>query len=146
MQVRFHCPTDGCVALIELEPLEGCGGSIRCPRCGREHAVALTDSILRDNRVDRCPICGCRELFIRRDFPQKLGLMIVILAAVISLLTYKTNILMSWGVLAAAVGVDIVIYCLVGTVTTCYACRAEFRKVAPNPEHEGFDLARSEKY
>lgn len=146
MQVRFNCPTEGCVALIELEPLEGCGGSIRCPRCRREHKVALSDAVVRDGRVDRCPLCGCRELFIRRDFPQKLGLLIVVGAALLSLLTYKGNILVSWGVLGAAVGVDLIIYMLVGTVTACYACRAEFRKVAPNPEHEGFDLARSEKY
>lgn len=134
------------MALIELEPLEACGGAIRCPRCQREHAVALSDAMLREHRVDRCPLCGCRELFIRRDFPQKLGLLIVVCAALLSVFTYRANIMVSWAILGTAVGVDLIIYTLVGTVTACYACRAEFRKVAPNPEHEGFDLARSEKY
>ena len=35
---------------------------------------------------------------------------------------------------------------VIGKVTTCYACRAEYRKCNLNSAHEGFDLATSEKY
>jgi len=38
------------------------------------------------------------------------------------------------------------IYTALGRVTTCYACRAEYRRCPLNPAHEGFDLATSEKY
>jgi hypothetical protein len=31
-------------------------------------------------------------------------------------------------------------------VTVCYRCREEFRDVALNPQHEGFELAVAEKY
>ncbi len=154
MQVRFNCPTEGCVALIELEPLEGCadsptgegGPGIECPRCHVRHAVRLSDAVVREQRVDACPICGCREMFVRKDFPQKLGVVVVVAAAIASIATFKSDIWLSWGVLAAAVVVDLLLYVIVGRVTVCYACRAEYRRVAENPEHEGFDLARSEKY
>ncbi len=146
MQIRFNCPSEGCVALVELEPLEGAGESIRCPRCGVAHPVRVSETMLREQVIDACPLCGCREMFVRKDFPQRLGLAIVVVAAAISVLTFRTNVLLSWGVLAAAVLVDFVIYRLVGTVTVCYACRAEMRGFRMNSAHEGFDLARSEKF
>lgn len=146
MQIRFHCPTPSCVALIQFEPLAECGGAIRCPRCKENHPIRLTESVTRHGVVDACPVCGCRELFTRKDFPQRLGLVVVAAAALLSIALFNMNVVWSWGVLAAAVVVDFLLYLAVGRVTVCYACRAEFRHARPNPAHEGFDLARSEKY
>jgi hypothetical protein len=146
VQVRYHCPTDGCVAIIEYEPLEEAPGSITCPRCHTEHPVQVTDAMLGDNRVDLCAVCGCRELFIRKDFPQKLGLAVVLIAGVASIILFKRNFLAAYAVLAAAMAVDFLWYLMIGKVTTCYACRAEYRKGALNPAHQDFDLATSEQY
>ena len=128
MQIRFDCPTDGCVAIIQYEPLERSGPTMQCPRCRVDHPITISDSIRSKNMVDRCGVCSGRELFIRKDFPRALGLGIVL------------------AVLASGVVLDFVIYLIVGRVTACYACRAEYRKCSLNPAHEGFDLAVSEKY
>lgn len=95
-----------------------------------------------------CPKCGCTDLFVRKDFPQKLGLTIVVLAAVtfLVLAAWPRYFYLGALVLVAAAVVDAVIYLLVGKVTVCYRCRAEFRDVRVNPDHEGFDLAVAEKY
>lgn len=146
MQIRFHCPTDGCVALIEYEPLEQCGPTMTCPRCGQEHAITITETMRTNNYVDRCAICGGREMFIRKDFPQRLGLAIVVVFGLAAIYFFTVSVLIAWLVLAAAVVIDLVIYTLLGKVTTCYRCRAEYRKCALNPAHEGFDLSTSEKY
>jgi hypothetical protein len=146
MQIRFHCPTDLCVAIIEYEPLEHCPGSIQCPRCRRSHPAAVTDSIRHKNMLDRCAICGCRELFIRKDFPQRIGLLIVVVFGVLALYFFRTSVITAWTILASAVLIDLLIYLLIGRVTTCYACRAEYRKCAIDPTHQDFDLATSEKY
>ena len=146
MQIRFGCPKETCVALIELEPLENAGDSIQCPRCHTKHALHLTDEINKHQRVEACPLCGCRELFVRKDFPQWLGLLVVVVAGGISIATFRSNIWLSWGALASAMVVDLFLYLLVGKVTVCYACRAEFRRSTPNPEHKGFDLAQADKY
>jgi len=146
MQVRFHCPTDGCVAIIEYEPLEGCGPTMTCPRCKLAHPIVVTDAMRREHRVDRCVICGSTEMFVRKDFPQRLGLAVVIVFGLASIYYFRTNIVVSWAVLAAAILIDLIIYLFIGKVTTCYACRAEYRKCLLNPAHEGFDLATSEKY
>lgn len=98
--------------------------------------------------LDACPACGCRDLFVRKDFPQKLGMTIVVLAAVSFLVLAANPRTFMYGVwvLAGAVVVDAVLYLAVGKVTVCYRCRAEDREHPINPAHEGFELAIAEKY
>ena len=95
-----------------------------------------------------CPNCGCTDLFVRKDFPQKIGLTIVVLAAVafLVLAASRGSFYLGAIVLVVAAGVDTVLYALVPRITVCYRCRAEFRDVPINPKHEGFELAIGEKY
>jgi hypothetical protein len=95
-----------------------------------------------------CPACGCRDLFIRKDFPQKLGLGIVVAAGLSFLILAASRRGFALGamILLGAVVIDLVLYALVGKVTVCYRCRREFRDAPINPEHEGFELATAEKY
>ena len=98
--------------------------------------------------LTQCPKCGCRDLFIRKDFPQKLGLSIVIVAAVsfLALATSRQHFYLGVYVLIAAAIIDAALYWFVPKITVCYKCRAEFRDVPVNPQHEGFELAVGEKY
>lgn len=146
MQIRYHCPTDDCVAIIEYEPLEGCGATMRCPRCGVEHPMTITPAVREENHVDVCTVCAGQELFVRKDFPQHLGVAIVVVFGLVAVYAFTVSVVIAWGVLILAALIDLVIYGLAGQVTTCYACRAEYRKCALNATHEDFDLATSEKY
>ena len=96
----------------------------------------------------RCPECGCRDLFVRKDFPQKLGLAIVVVAAVafLWLASSRQRFYLGVIVLLVAVVVDAALYWFVPRITVCYKCRGEFRGAPVNPQHEGFDLAVAEKY
>ena len=98
--------------------------------------------------LSACPQCGCRELFIRKDFPQKIGIAIVIVAGVTFLVLAASRRWFYLGVLvlAVAVVVDLVLYAIVPKLTVCYRCRGEFRDVPLNPEHGGYELAVGEKY
>ncbi len=98
-------------------------------------------------RLCRCPVCGCRELFVRKDFPQRLGLGIVIVAAVIAfvLLTLHQAFL-AFGVLALPVVIDLLIYGLVGRCAVCYRCRSEFRDTPIAEDVGPWDLGTGEKY
>jgi len=146
MQVRYHCPTETCVAIIEYEPLEQCGETMECPRCHTKHRMTISRAVRHENMVDRCAVCNGTELFVRKDFPQALGFGIVIVFGLIAIYYFTVSVVIAWSVLAGAVLLDLVIYAFLGKVTTCYACRAEYRKCNLNPAHEGFDLASSEKY
>jgi hypothetical protein len=119
---------------------------MQCPRCHVRHPMDISDSIRRGQRVDRCVVCGGSELFIRKDFPQGLGLAVVVVFGLAAIYYFSISVLIAWSILAVAALIDLVIYAVLGKVTSCYACRAEYRKCPLNPAHEGFDLAASEKY
>lgn len=70
----------------------------------------------------------------------------ILFAGVASTFYYFQQIPATFVTLGALVVVDAAIYLLVGKVTVCYQCRAEYRGLAYNPDHRGFDLAASEKY
>src|SRR4051812_27277915 len=91
----------------------------------------------------QCPDCGCRDMFVRKDFPQKFGMALVVLAGVafLWLASSRSRFYLGAAILVAAAGVDAVLYWLVGWVTVCYRCRHEFRGGPLNPKHEGFELA-----
>ncbi len=95
-----------------------------------------------------CPACGCRDLFIRKNFPQKLGLVIVCAAAgaFFVLAASRTNFYLGALVLLGAVAVDLVLFIFVPKITVCYRCRKEFKDHPINPAHGGYDLAMGEKY
>ena len=96
----------------------------------------------------QCPKCGCRDLFVRKDFPQRLGMAIVVVAglAFVALAASRSRFYLGAIVLSVAVIIDAAMYFLVGKVTVCYRCRAEFRDVPLNPRHGAFELAIAEKY
>src|SRR3982750_2203259 len=98
--------------------------------------------------ITQCPNCNCRDLFVRKDFPQKLGLFIVFSAAgaFLILAASRTHFYLGATVLLVAAAIDAALYVFVPKITVCYRCRAEFRDRPINPEHHGFGLAIGEKY
>ena len=106
----------------------------------------MSDSLKQP--LETCPKCGCADLFIRKDFPQKLGLLIVASAAITFFILAANPhrfYIGAWVLVAAAI-LDALLYLFVPKITTCYRCRADFRDVPINPRHEGFELSVGEKY
>jgi len=118
-----------------------------CPGCGRAVELSLDAAMAEQGRVTRCAACDGVEFFVRKDFPQKLGLALVVVFGLIATVFYSYKMVpAAFATLAALVVIDAIIYLFVGRVTVCYRCRAEYRGVAYDPNVEGFDLATSEKY
>ena len=101
-----------------------------------------------DQPLTECPRCGCRDLFVRKDFPQKTGLVVVVIAGVafLALAARRGTFHLGVWVLVAAAAIDALLYAFVPKVTTCYRCRSDFRGVSLNPAHGPFELAVAEKY
>ncbi|MBL1215992.1 MAG: hypothetical protein D8M59_00685 [Planctomycetes bacterium] len=99
-------------------------------------------------RLCRCPVCGCRDLFRRKDAPQRLGLILVVLAAASSIVLFALD-QVAWSILVllGMVIVDFAIGRFMGQCLVCYRCRSEFRETPVDPVvHEPWDLAIGEKY
>lgn len=98
--------------------------------------------------LSACPDCGCRDLFVRKRFPQKIGLGLVIAAAVAFLIlaARRETFFIGVAVLIGVVVLDLILYPFFGQTTECYRCRRNFPNAAINPAHHAFDLATAEKY
>lgn len=147
LKLRIRCTNSRCRAWMPDQATLPGRRPMICPSCGHPHDLNVSDELAEAHSVKTCPACAGREFFIRRDFPQKLGLALVIIFGVAaSIFYFYENVLATFATLFSLVLVDAVIYFFVGRVTVCYKCRAEFRGALYNPDHQPFDLATSEKY
>jgi hypothetical protein len=137
---------EACRRITRVVVDNGAPLAARCSACGADLTDHGGDAWRREGRVESCPACGCRELFIRKDFPQRLGLAIVVVAGFVAFVLLQRHTLAAAGVLLGVVLLDAALYLLVGRATVCYRCRAVFRGVVYNPAHSWFDLATAEKY
>jgi len=146
-RLSFRCRDAACRAPLSTV-LQGPGpAAVACAACNRTHALRIDEALSREGRVCRCAVCDGVEFFVRKDFPQRLGMALVVLFGLTaSIFYYYRNIPATFGTLAALVVVDAAIYLFVGTATVCYRCRAEYRRLNPETPYKGFDLATSEKY
>lgn len=100
---------------------------------------------LRD--LKSCAICGGNELFVRKDFPQKLGVGIVALGLLASCYTWHNYwVYWTFGILFATALADVALYLIVGDSLVCYRCRAEYRAASNLAEHAPFDLETHERF
>jgi len=147
MTLRTRCKNTDCLKESErsLTPDEALQ-SWPCPGCGAALVSAPAESWCQNDRVERCPCCGGREFFVRKDFPQRLGLALVVVAGLAGFILLQRHPFAAACVLGGVVLLDALLYLVVGRVTVCYRCRAELRGTAEHPDHRGFDLATAEKY
>ena len=125
MEVSLKCPTcESALPVTASDTLE----EIKCGRCGRTIALALSQALREDRTVDACPLCEGADFYTRKDFDPALGVTVVIIGALVSAALYWFGLdLAAYGVLAGAVLMDLVIYQWLGDVTVCYRCHTEFR-------------------
>lgn len=147
VQISFRCRNAACRTSLRTDASNAGNTQTKCPACGQNQGTRVDDALARERKLSRCAVCDGAEFFIRKDFPQRLGMALVVLFGLIaSVFYYYQNIPATFGTLAALVVVDAAIYLFVGIVTVCYRCRAEYRGLPRDERHGGFDLATSEKY
>lgn len=145
--------------------------SYRCPACGHSNqtaglgpsaslgcrACAWTrppeGSVLTECEESaclspsRCLVCGNHDLWRQKDFPQGLGLALVLLGAVLSSIAWyfhwpKTAL----GILMAFALADMVVFAVMPDVLVCYRCRARHHRARAAADHPGFNHELAERY
>jgi hypothetical protein len=142
MNVTYNCPScnrTGRVHFTAETP------EIACTYCRRQFAVPA--GAIRGRQITRCLLCPSTELFARKDFPQRLGVALVILGFVgSSIAWFNYQVLWSFAILFATALVDLVLYIVMGESLTCYRCHAQYRGTEEIERHGGFDLETHERY
>jgi hypothetical protein len=92
-------------------------------------------------------VCPSSELFARKDFPQRLGVALVIIGFVgSSIAWFNYQVLLTFTILFVTALVDLVLYIVMGESLTCYRCHAQYRGFEEIERHGGFDLETHERY
>jgi predicted Zn finger-like uncharacterized protein len=135
MEVEFLCSSCKNSNVFEFDSAESV---IRCRHCNAEYGRASA-SIDIAGRLVRCMICGCRDIYVQKDFSRKVGCTIAAIGAVLAPFTK----LISLFVCAA---IDLILYKLLPLIEVCYRCAAIYRDFPANPDHEGFNLGINDRY
>src|SRR5437762_7077756 len=142
MNFTFLCPR--CDRTVSAS-FDATARELACPSC--QTAWPVPDGVASEGMLLRCLVCPSTELFIRKDFSQRLGVTIVVAGIVVSSVFWAYRMpYWTYGVLFATALIDVILYFTVGNVLQCYRCQAQYRGVSGIDNHGGFDLETDEKY
>ena len=156
MRITYACPA--CEATVTHGGAEALR-TLDCPQC---HAAVEPSAdaiawVAADGtpaapaagrlRLRRCLVCPSTELFARKDFPQRLGVGIVVAGFAASCVTWAWRLLVpTFAILFATALLDVILYLLMPECLTCYRCGARYRGDGVADDAGGFDLETHEKH
>ena len=143
MEIISYC--DACLRGTSFDTAAA-PAEVVCLKCGSRRGVALTDSIRSRNVVDQCVLCGCGHLYLEKDFNGYLGFGIIVAAIAGSAVLWARNVYLSVAVLGLAALVDLGFWLFSRERTVCYRCVATYRRMAPNPVHERYELGTAGRF
>ncbi len=142
MNITFSCPRCTQAARLHLAPS---ATQLTCPHCNS--SIDFPPEALIEERVQRCLVCPSTDLFVRKDFPQRLGVGLVAVGILGSCIAwYFRLIAWTFGILFATALVDVVLYLIVGDALMCYRCQAQYRGAEGLDRHGNFNLETHERY
>lgn len=147
MQIGYTCPS--CSSHVRLDAIETLP-VLPCGRCGT--ALEVPADAFEDRaggeprRLARCLVCPSTDLFLRKDFPQRLGVGIVVVGLLASCVAWgMRELVATFAILFATALIDLVLFLVVPDCVACYRCGARYRGTGA----EGFgpfDLETHERH
>ncbi|HEX4414283.1 MAG TPA: hypothetical protein VH107_11690 [Lacipirellulaceae bacterium] len=142
MNITYHCPA--CKTSVRDE-ISSATKSLECAECHAQ--VAIPENAISGDRLNRCLVCPSVDLFARKDFPQRLGVVLVIIGFVGSSIAWANyQVFWTFAILFATAFIDLLLYVFMGESLTCYRCGAQYRGFDGIEIHGGFDLETHERY
>jgi len=145
MRITYACPA--CPATVSCDGIES-RAVLACPVCNATITVpenAFAAGALP--RLVRCIVCPSTELFVRKDFPQRVGLAIVVAGLAASCVAWAwRELALTFAILFGTALVDVVLYLVMPDCLSCYRCGARYRGSGAIGTHGGFHLETHEKH
>ena len=140
--VRFTCPQ---CRVLNSHEFDQSTTELSCHSC--QTRVKVTEDALEDSGLVQCLVCPSTELFVRKNFPQRLGVTIVVLGFALSCWAwYHHMVVATFAILMATALIDVLLFAFVGEILECYRCHAQYVGITGMDAHEGFDLEIHEKH
>ncbi len=128
MTVTLTCPS--CGSGIHIYPNQA-SKVADCDVCKHQVTVQFTgeheQGIVRD-----CPCCSRKDFYSQKDFNRKIGVILFVIAAILSIWTYGISLIILYLF-------DLLLFRKLGNIVVCYKCQTIFRKAKNASEIRGFD-------
>jgi hypothetical protein len=142
MNITFSCPECHSAVRREIRPSTDV---LDCDACAVR--IAAPSGAVGDGTVHRCLVCPSRDLYVRKDIPQRLGVAVVAVGIIASSIAWAYyHVFWTFGILFATALVDFALFFVVGNCLMCYRCGAIYRDVKELEAHGPFNLETHEKY
>ena len=142
MWIVFECPSchGNNVTEVAAETT-----ALRCGACSWQRPVAEANRSAAEPA--QCVLCGCEDLWRQKDFPQRIGALIVGIEVLLSTI-FWSYMALTWyyGVLLLFALVDGVLYTLMRDVLVCYRCGSRHGHTPLDGRHDRFNLETHERY
>ena len=125
MRLRVYC--EGCEGAIDLDHRSFAAACVvaRCPECAREHALAPDAELILGRPPRLCAGCGHDHFHVRKRFPRRVGLAIVLAASLLTFAPFVPPQLFFLPLIGAAL-LDWALYLVLPWKMVCYVCDAEY--------------------
>ena len=160
MRITYACPA--CDATVVLDAIES-RSTLECPACQGLRSIpsgAFVPEIAAVQggagvgaagksrlRINHCLICPSAELFVRKDFPQRVGLAIVVAGLMASCVAWANReLILTFSILFATALLDLVLYMFMPDCLSCYRCQSRYSGDGATDNFAGFDLETHEKH
>ena len=142
MNVTYNCPACERTTRAHLSTESE---HFACSHCQQQ--VNIPNEAISGQQIHRCLVCPSTELYARKDFPQRLGVALVVIGFVGSSIAWANyQVLWTFAILFATALIDLALYIVMGESLTCYRCHAQYRGFEEIERHGGFDLETHERY
>lgn len=128
MEITITC--DECKSGIHIIPSLD-ANKVKCDICSHETNLHFKKEHT-ESKVCDCPVCERKDFYSQKDFNRKIGVILFVIAAILSIWTYGISFIVLYLF-------DLILYKYLGKIAICYNCQAIFRKVANIEEIPGFD-------
>lgn len=92
-----------------------------CDICKKQTPVCF-DSGHMKGLLNNCPHCKRKDFYRQKDFNRKIGVLLFVLAAILSIWTYGLSLIVLWLL-------DLFLFRKLPNVAICYKCNSVFRSV-----------------
>lgn len=128
MEITLTCPE--CGSGVHVVPTQDAAAAA-CEVCSHQIPIQFTKDHFQGVLKD-CPCCQRKDFYSQKDFNRKLGVILFVIAAILSIFTYGISFIVLYLF-------DFILFKKLKPIAICYKCSTIFRKVANIKEIPGFD-------
>lgn len=128
MEVQITCGS--CGSSIEVHP-DVHAHKVACEVCKNVTDVRFTPAHEK-GELTECPVCSRMDFYKQKDFNRKIGVLLFVVAAILSIWTYGLSLVLLYFL-------DLFLFKRLGAVAICYKCNTNFRHVANMDAIRDFD-------